>query len=278
MSLVRDAGSGSGPPAAAPRVRGFGAVNRRGLWTLYLRGVKRHLGDAWETLGGPCVSAALFLAVFTLAAQDRFTVASELSIGAFIAPGIVVFAISHAAYESAAAAILTDKHGGMIGDLLGAPLTALELTLGHLLSAATNGLATGAAVLLMATPFVELAWPGPLTCLAFAGLAALLFGSIGILTGLWAERWEQYSAVESFLVLPLMFLSGAFFTRADLPEAGQLAVAVNPLFYAVDGMRQGLAGHGEVAAGIGAAVLAALTVGLFLLAWRLFFTGWKIKP
>jgi len=267
-----------GAAAPAPRPRQFGAVNRRGLWTLYLRGVRRHLGDAWETLGGPCVSTVLFLAVFALAAQERFTVASGLGIAAFIAPGLVVFAISHAAYESAAAAILMDKHGGMIGDLLGAPLTALELTLGHVLSAATNGLATGTAVLLMALPFVDLAWPGPLTGLLFAALAALLFGAVGTLTGLWAERWEQYSAVESFLVLPLMFLSGAFFARADLPDAGALAVSLNPLFYAVDGMRRGLAGHGEVAAWSGAAVLAALACGLFLVTWRLFFVGYKVKP
>lgn len=268
-----------GQNLAAPlRPRSYGRVNGRGLWTLYRRGVSRHFKDRWSSLGGPCASAVLFLAVFSLAAGDRVRMASGLDVAQFIAPGIIVFALSHTAFESAATSLIYDKYGGMIGDVLSAPLTPLELVLGHAAAAASNGLITGLAVLALSLVFTDFDWHQGTAVLGFGLLAALLFALFGTLTGLWGERWEHYSAVESFIMLPLMFLSGAFFTLDGLPVPAQLAVSLNPLYYAVNGLRYGLTGYGESAILTGAAVLLATAVGLLLLAWRLFAIGYKVKP
>lgn len=261
-----------------PRPRSFGLINGLGLWTLYRRGVSRHIKWGWESLGGPCVSALLFLAIFTLAAGDRLSVTASLTVAQFIAPGIVMFSLSHAAYQSAAVALIHDKHEGMIGDLLGAPLTPLELVLGHVAAAATSGLITGAAVLALTLLFADFAWHDGWALALFAVLTAFLFGAVGTLTGLWADRWEHYSAVESFIMLPLMFLSGAFFALDSLPGIARLAVLANPLFYAVDGLRFGLTGFVQADSRIGAGLLAAATVALMLLVWRLFAVGYKVKP
>ena len=264
--------------ASPPQPRHFGPVNTRGLWTLYRRGVNRHIKWGWESLGGPCASALLFLAIFTLAAGDRLSFDAGLTVAQFIAPGIVIFSLAHAAYESAAAALIHDKHEGCIADLLGAPLSPLELVLGHVGAAATNGLITGAAVLALALLFADLSWHAGWALIGFALLTALLFGAVGTLTGLWADRWEHYSAVESFIMLPLMFLSGAFFTLDSLPQAAQLAVLANPLFHAVDGLRFGLTGFAQENTLLGAGLLLIATLALSLLAWRLFAIGYKVKP
>ena len=113
--------------------------------------------------------------------------------------------------------------------------------------------------------------------MGFAAASALLFALLGTLAGLWADRWEHYAMVESFLILPLGFLSGTFFTLAALPEPARLLIAFNPVFYAVDGFRYGLTGHGESSLALGMGLLLTLDLALGLVAWRLFAVGYKIK-
>lgn len=263
-----------GPPVP----RSFGAVNWRGLATLVRRGVARYVKMAWETLGGPCVSSLLFLAVFALAAGGRSEMLPGLALVEFLVPGIVIFQLGHSAFENAAFPVLDDKLEGMIGDILAAPLSPLEVMAGYVLPAALNGLATGALVLGLAWLFVGVAVHDLAAALGFAAGMALLFALVGTLVGLWADKWEHYSMAESFLVAPLGFLSGTFFTLASLPGAGQALIALNPVFYAVDGFRYGLTGQAETALPLGAALLAGLALGLWLLAWRLFAIGYKVKP
>ena len=264
-------------PSAAPRPRAFGRTNWFGLWTLYRRGLMRFIKYAWEFLGAPAVSSTMFLAVFALAAGGRGEPAPGLSVVQFVAPGIVMFAMAHAAFEHAAFAILDDKLEGMMGDLLAAPLSPLELMAGYGLSALTSALAVGAMVLTVMMIFVDLRIHDAAAVGGFALALATLFALIGVLAGLWAERWENYSMAETFVILPLGFLSGTFFTLASLPAFAQPAIAANPVFYAVDGFRYGLTGFGETAPALGGAILVGLILALFLLAWRLFAIGYKVK-
>ncbi len=263
---------------APPQPRRFGAVNWLGLGTLVRRGLLRFLRMVWGSLGGPCISSLLFLAVFVVAASDMGELAPGIGVMQFIAPGIVMFGLGHAAFENAAFPVLDGKLEGTIGDILAAPLTPLEILAGYVLPAVLNALIIGAVILLLASLFVGWQLHAAAAALGFAAGAALLFALLGTLTGIWADKWEHYSMAENFLVLPLGFLSGSFFSLASLPEAGRLVIALNPVFYAVDGFRYGLTGHAESSLLLGAGLLAALDLALWVLAWRLFASGYKIKP
>lgn len=261
-----------------PRVRRFpSAINGRGLWTLFLRGFTRFLRFAVEGIGGTLVSALLFLAVFVFAwAGDSGPVPGG-NFPAFVAPGIVAFSLTLNAYGNAAFPLIFDKLEGMIGDMLMAPLTPGELVAGYVLSAAAGGLVTGAAVLAALSLFVALPIPDPLLLLAYAVLGSLLFALMGFITGLWAEKWDRYSAVETFLILPLGLLSGTFFAIETLPPLGQQIIQANPVFYLVDGLRGAVIGYSDTSPGLGLTVLAGLTSLFWLIAWRLVVRGYKIK-
>jgi len=267
------------PPVSRPfGPRNFGAVNWRGFHALYWRGMLRTFKYAWEFLGGPLVFSLMFLAVFVLAAGGQGEMAPGVSLMQFIAPGIVIFSLSHAAFENAGFALLDDKLEGMIGDLLAAPLSPGEILGGYVLSALCSALLVGALNLGVMALFVDLRLHDLPAIAGFAVAAALLFALIGVLVGLWAERWENYAMAETFLIMPLGFLSGTFFARGAMPESFQAVVTFNPVFHAVDGFRYGLTGFSEGNLAPAAALLAGLNLGLWLLAWRLFAIGWKVKP
>ncbi len=270
-----------GAPSSAndpPRPRHFGLVNWRGLWTLYRRGAARYLRYGVESIGGPAISSLLFLAVFSLALDGRGEMLPGVTLVQFIAPGIVIFSLTHSAFEGAAVPIMYDKLEGMIGDVIGAPLSALEITAGYLLSATGNGLMTGIVVLALMAAFVDLPLHAPLVVLGFAVAASALFALVGVVVGLWSERWDNYSAAETFLILPLGLLSGAFFTLQGVPEGARWLFDLNPVFHAVQGFRYGFIGVAEAPVAVSAAVLLGLDAVLAVLAWRLFALGYKIKP
>lgn len=265
--------------SVAPRPRHFGLVNGRGLWSLIRRELLRFWRFGWETLGGAAVSSLLFLLVFHLALGGSDAAVPALTLTQFIAPGLVVFALTHSAYESAAAALLFDKLEGMIGDVVGAPLTPLETVLAYAAAAALNGLTTGAVILVLMSLFVALPVASLAAALIFALLPAVLFGLVGLVVGLWADRWDGYAAAETFAILPLALLSGAFFPLEHVPSGARWLLELNPVFHAIEGFRWALTGYSQGGAlWTSALVLAALILVLGALAWRLFAVGYKIKP
>ncbi len=263
---------------SVPQPRQIGAVNWLGIRALLRRAMARFLKEAWNSIGGPIVSSLLFLAVFALAAGGRAEIVPGLGVIEFVAPGLVVVVMGMNAFTYAAMPLLEDKIEGMIMDLLAAPLSALELVCGYALSATFCGLLVGVVVLTLTSLFTDYAVHDGAAVVGFGLLSALLFAALGSLVGLWADRWEHYSAAENFLVLPLGFLSGAFFSLADLPELARQLIALNPVFYLIDGVRYGLTGHAEADLGAGALYVGSLTLGLWVLLWRLFARGYKIKP
>lgn len=257
--------------------RRHGRVFWPGLRALYLRELRRYLRFAPESLGGALVSAVLFLAVFSVAWPDRLQLQPGVPALTFLAPGIAAYALFHNAFENAAFGLLFDKLEGMLGDILMAPLTPAEILAGYVAAAASGGLIAGAVVLAGLALFVPLPLASLAAVAGFALLGALLFALLGFLTGLWAEKWDRYAVVDTFLVMPAALLSGSFFTPAVLPEAGRLAMQANPVFYLIDGFRAGFTGIAEAPAGIGLAVNAALAAALALLAWRLLRRGWRVQ-
>ncbi len=267
---------------ASFQLRRFGAVNGRGLWSLYRREMKRYFKYAIESLGGPIVSSLLFLAVFSLAAGDAafegFSSGPQgLSIGAFVAPGIAAFSLALSAFHGACFPVIYDKLEGMITDIVGAPLSVMELLAGYVFAAATMGVLTGAGVVGAAMLVVDIQLADFGRVLLFAVLLSLVFAALGFLVGLWANTWDRLSAVETFLVMPLGLLSGSFFPLASLPELGRQAIRLNPAFYGIDGFRAGFIGWSDSDPLLGALLLTGVFLLLFTLAWQLVRRGYKIK-
>jgi ABC-2 type transport system permease protein len=263
-------------PTLEPRA--FGRLNGRGLWTLVSRDLRRYWKSAWDFLGGPVVSAMLFLAVFVLALGGHGETNSGLTFAQFVAPGIAMFAMAHSAFMNGAVPLVYDKYEGTLSDILSAPLSAFEITAGYLTSATLNGLVTGLFVLGLMALFIDLPLVSLLLFVSFAVPGALLFAAIGVLVGLWSERWDHYAAAETFLVLPLGVLSGAFFPLDGLPDAARVLIILNPAFHAIDGARYALTGTSAWAPWASLPILLVIDAALAALAWRLFSIGYRIKP
>jgi len=260
------------------RARRMARGNPRGVWTLLMRGLLRFVKFATEGIGGSLVSALLFLAVFTFAWGGETGPVPGISLPVFVAPGIAAFAMALNAFENAAFPVVYDKLEGIVGDILAAPITPAEFVFGYVAGAALGGLATGGCVLLALSLFVAIPLPEPALLVGYGFLGAVFFALMGFITGLWAEKWDRYSAVETFLILPLGLLSGTFFAIDALPELGRQVIQANPVFYLIDGVRGAAIGHRTAEPWTGLAVLAVLTVGLWLVAWRLVARGYKIRP
>jgi ABC-2 type transport system permease protein len=261
----------------AGAIRRFGAVNWLGLGTLAWRESRRGLKDYNYQLLGPIVSALLYLAVFHLAMVTAGT-GTEGSVLAFIAPGLIIFVACEKAFENACGSFIFDKHERVIADLLMAPLSPLERVLGYLGGACAAGWVVGGAVALATLLFARLGCHNLGAILFFGLMGTILHGLIGILVGIWAEKWDSYAAVHTFLLLPLSFLSGLFYRVEALPELGQTIIRLNPVFYIIDGFRYGVSGEASASLATGAIVLLATNLGLFCLAWSWFRRGYRLKP
>lgn len=265
------------PVATTPVPRRFGPVNWRGVYTLYKRETVRFYRYAWETLAGPAISALLFLAVFQLALGGD-EVRPGIGLSAFIGPGIVMFMMTHGAFEGGAIPILFHKMEGIITDVIGAPLTPLEILAGYVLPATTSAMTVGAVVLALVAVFVDLPLYSVPAIVGFAFAASLVAALLGLVVGIWAERWDGYSAVETFLVAPLGFLSGAFFSVDTLPGTVRWVFQFNPVFQAVEGFRYGFIGQAQTSLVLAALVLSGMGLALGLVAWRMLAVGYRIKP
>lgn len=259
-----------------PRFRG--AANWRGCRALVQRGVLRFLKEAGESLAGPAVGSLLFLAVFSLALGGASEPVPGVSLIEFLAPGIVILALSQSAFVYAAYPLLHDKMEGIIGDFLAAPLSPAEILAGYVVAASVNALLVGTVVLFLFWIFADVQIFNGWAVFGFALAAAVLFALFGTLAGLWAERWEHYSAAENFVALPLGFLSGAFFSVTALPQFGVALIHANPAFYTINGFRYGLTGYAETNLALAAVLLCGLIAGFWILAWRLIAVGYNIKP
>ena len=259
------------------RPRRFGRVNWIGLWTLYRRDVWRVIKHYRDTFLGAAVTALLYLVAFRLAA-DAVAVPGGVSFAQFLVPGLAMTGMCQQAFRTGASSLIYDKMEGMIADPLMAPLTMAERTIAYAAAAASGGLLSGLAVLAALTPLFPLPMALPGAILFFAVAGSLLHGLLGLLAGVVSVKWDHFAAWLGFVVIPISFLSGAFYPIGNLPAIGRTIIAWNPVFYAIDGFRWGFTGASEGAPLLGAAVLLAVDAALFLAVYRLFASGYKLKP
>jgi ABC-2 type transport system permease protein len=260
-----------------PEPRSYPGVNWVGFQTLYLREVRRFWKVGMQTLAAPVVTALLYMMVFVVAAAGARPI-HGLAYGAFVAPGLVMMQVLNNAFANSSSSLLQAKFNGLMGDFLTPPLTPMEHTAAFGLGAATRGVLVGAVTWLAVLPFaggfgVAHVW----ATLYFGVGAALILGFLGIMAGLWAEKFDHMAVVTNFVVMPMTFLSGTFYLVERLPEPFRTFSRFNPFFYLIDGFRYGFIGHAEGDLGVGVALTAVLTVASGWVCYWMFKTGYKIK-
>lgn len=248
-----------------------------GFRTLYEKEVRRFLNVYVQTTLAPCVTTLLFLAVFVLALGQQSKIVDGVSLAQFLAPGLIIMSMAQNAFANNSSSIITQKMQGNIVDLLMPPLSAAEIAAAYALAGVTRGLVVGVASGLAVWIFVPTALPHPFYVLFHGVAGALMLGSIGLLAGLWAEKFDQLATVTNFIVTPFAFLSGTFYSMKQLPEWLQILAHFNPFFYMIDGFRYGFIDHSDGALWPGLAVMTGTNLALWLLSWRLLSIGYKVK-
>jgi ABC-2 type transport system permease protein len=248
-----------------------------GFRTLYEKEVRRFLNVYVQTTLAPCVTTLLFLAVFVLALGQENKIVDGVTLAQFLAPGLIIMSMAQNAFANNSSSIITQKMQGNIVDLLMPPLSAGEIAAAYALVGITRGLVVGLASGLAIWAFVPTALPHPFYVL-FHGIAgSLMLGSIGLLAGLWAEKFDQLATVTNFIVTPFAFLSGTFYSIHQLPGWLQQLAHFNPFFYMIDGFRYGFIDHSDGALWPGLLVMVGTNLALWLLSWRLLASGYKVK-
>ncbi|MFN4288193.1 MAG: ABC transporter permease [Brevundimonas sp.] len=260
-----------------PEPRRYGGMNWLGVWTLYLREVRRFWKVGMQTVAAPVVTTLLYMMVFVVAMQGARPTVQGVSFSEFVAPGLIMMAILNNAFANASSSLIQAKIMGTATDFLTPPLSPLELAIGFGAGAATRGVVVGLITALCVAPFANLAFQQIWAIAYFGFIASLMMGLLGVLAGLWSEKFDHLAAVQNFIVMPMTFLSGTFYLVGNLPEPFATASHFNPMFYLIDGFRFGFIGASEGMIATGMIVSALFTLLLAALTWWVFRKGWRLK-
>lgn len=262
--------------------RRFGAVNWLGMRTLYMKEVRRFMKVVFQTVLAPVISTLLFLIVFMQAFGRAGTFINGTPYIEFLAPGLVMLAILTNSFANSSSSLIIGKVQGSIVDMLMPPLSASELTVALVGGAATRGLLVGfvtavTSAVFMAFSETPMSLAQPLAAIYFGLSAAFLLSMLGVLGGVWAEKFDQLAMITNFVITPLTFLSGTFYAISGLPEPFLTLSKFNPVFYLIDGFRFGFTGVAETSVVMGALITLALNGILAIVCYRLLKSGYKLK-
>tara|TARA_B110000116_G_C16674804_1_gene507899 strand:- start:220 stop:1032 length:813 start_codon:yes stop_codon:yes gene_type:complete len=258
-------------------VRRFGKVNWIGAYTLYVKEVSRFLVVWAQTLLSPLISSLLFLSVLTLAlGNDRGEVLGFAFVS-FLAPGLISMSIIQQSFSHSASSLMIGKIQGNIIDTLVAPLSAGEVTTAIILAAVTRSVIIGIISIIVFSLIVEIYIHSILYIFIGTFLGSFILGGIGFITGLWAEKFDHTATITNFVITPLSFLSGVFYSIERLPNFFQSISKINPFFYIIDISRFGFLGVSDGSINFGLIYLTMLSVLIWFLAYHLYNTGYKIK-
>ena len=266
----------SHPPVVRPVQ--IGRVNWIGLWTLYRREVHRFAKVAMQTVAAPVITSMLFLMVFAVAIGARAQLAGDVDFIAFLVPGLVMMTVLQNAFANTSSSLVVSKVQGNIVDLLMPPIGPAELLVGLAAGGMTRGIAVGVIAALVLGIFGGLPLPAaPLTALAFLVLGSLAMAFAGVLAGVWSNKFDEVAAITNFIIQPLAFLSGTFYSVERLPAPFDSIATMNPFFYAIDGFRYGLIGMADRPIATGLIGLSVMNVVLCWLCYRVLKSGWRLK-
>ena len=258
-------------------VRRFGKVNWIGFYSLYVKEVSRFLVVWAQTLLSPLVSSLLFLSVLTLALGDDRGDVLGYSFISFLAPGLIAMSIVQQSFSHSVSSLMIGKIQGNILDTLLAPLSPTEVTLAIILAAVTRGLVILIISVVVFSLIVEIHIYNIFYIFIGAFLGSFILGALGFITGLWAEKSDHTATITNFIITPLSFLSGVFYSIERLPDFFQTISKINPFFYIIDICRFGFLGTSDGSIGFGLTYLVILSIIVWLISYYLYKIGYKIK-
>jgi ABC-2 type transport system permease protein len=248
-----------------------------GFPTLLYKEVLRFWKVSFQTVAAPVLSALLYLLVFAHALSGRVEVFPGVGYTEFLVPGLAMMSMLQNAFANSSSSLIQSKITGNIVFILLPPLAPLELFLAYLLAAMVRALVVGAGVFLATAWLVPLPLAHPLWALAFGVVGAGMLAALGIIAGIWAEKFDQLAAFQNFIVMPLTFLAGVFYSVHSLPGPWQAVSRLNPFFYAVDGFRYGFFGQSDVAPAASLAIATAAFAALSCVTLLLLLRGYKLR-
>ena len=258
-------------------IRRFGNVNWIGFKSLWVKECQRFFIVWAQTLLSPLVSSLLFLSVLTLAIGNERGEVLGHSFISFLAPGLIAMSIVSQSFSHSVSSLMISKIQGNIVDTLYAPLSALEVSLAIIFAAVTRSLVIGIISILVFSMIIDMHIYNITYILTFSFLTSFILGSLGFITGLWAEKFDHTATVTNFIITPLSFLSGVFYSIDRLPVFFQVVSSFNPFFYVIDGFRYGFLGVSDGSIVFGIIYLTILSFIIGFVAFYLYRKGYKIK-
>ena len=265
------------PEIGSMGTRRFGRWNWLGTYTLAEREVRRFLAVWTQTLAAPLITAGLFLAVFALAIGPSRGPVMGVPFLSFLAPGILMMTVIQNAFANTSSSILVAKVQGNIVDTLMPPLSAMELVIGYVAGGVGRGVFVGVAIGLVMVFVLGMEIHHPLWVLAFVLLGSAFLGGLGIMAAIFSNKFDQMAAITNFIITPLSFLSGTFYSIERLPGWLQALTHLNPVFYLIDGVRYGVIGASDSSPWLGLAVCTGSTAAILALCWHWFRRGYRLK-
>jgi ABC-2 type transport system permease protein len=248
-----------------------------GFATLLYKELLRFWKVAFQTILAPVVTAMLYLLIFSHVLEERVQVYPGISYTTFLVPGLIMMSMLQNAFANSSSSLIQSKITGNIVFVLVAPLSYLEFFLAYLLASIIRGLGVGLGVGLVTAWFADLPLMHPLWLLALTALSTGILAALGIIAGIWADKFDQLAAFQNFLIMPLTFLSGVFYSIHSLPAFWQAASHWNPVFYMIDGFRWGFFGHSDVAPALSLLVVTVCFVAISGFTLLLLKRGYKLR-
>jgi ABC-2 type transport system permease protein len=268
-------------PRGVPVITG---INRIGLWSLYMKEVRRFLKVHTQTIWGPAVTTLLFLIIFTVALGRGGREVLGAPFASFVAPGLIMMGMMQNAFANSSFSLLAGKIQGTIIDMLMPPLSYGELMIGIVGAAVTRAVMVGGTVALAMVlwPSVSLSVEHWWAVIWFGLMGAVMLSLMGLMTSIWSEKFDHNAAITNFVVAPLSLLSGTFYVIDNLAPAFQAVSRANPFFYVISGFRYGFLGESDMGEGAGAVAQAAIGLGVLnlvmaVIVYRVLKSGWKLK-
>lgn len=249
----------------------------RGPWTLFKKELLRFWRVGFQTVAAPVMTALLYLLIFSHVLQDKVQVYPGVGYTAFLIPGLIMMSLLQNSFANSSSSLIQSKVMGNIIFVMLTPISYLQFFLAFLAASIIRGMVVGACIYLVAIFFVDLPLAHPGWILVFALLGSALMGTFGIIAGIWAEKFDQMAAFQNFVIMPLSFLSGVFYSIHSLPPFWQQVSHLNPFFYMIDGFRYGFFGAGDISPFISLGVVLACFFALSLVTLRMLKFGYKLR-
>lgn len=256
-----------------PAVSDFGS----GFGTLLRKEILRFGRVIVQTVAAPVLTAVLYLMIFAQALEGRVMVYEKIPYSAFLVPGLVMMSLLQNAFANASSSMIQSKVTGNIVFVLLPPLSHLEIFGAYVLAAMVRGLAVGLGVFLVTVWFVPMNYAAPIWIIVFALLGSAVLGTLGLVAGIWAEKFDQIAAFQNFLIMPATFLAGVFYSIHSLPDFWQTVSHLNPFFYLVDGFRYGFFGTSDVSPYVSLAIVLVALLVCVVVALQMLRTGYKLR-